>query len=220
MRREVSIEEISDGKIYGINDMVRADCQDCEGCSDCCRGMGKSIILDPLDIHRLKNGLGMSFNDLMLEAIELNIVDAVILPNLRMKGQEEACHFLDENGRCAIHVHRPGICRLFPLGRIYEEKNFQYFLQVHECRKSNRSKIKVSKWIDTDRVKENQIFIKTWHNFLKDLELYIVESQEEEVVRQVGMYVLHHFYMPDYEEAKFYDSMKIKIAEAYENLGL
>ena len=51
MRRQVSIEEISDGKLYSANDMVKADCQDCKGCSACCHGMGESIMLDPLDIY-------------------------------------------------------------------------------------------------------------------------------------------------------------------------
>ena len=53
MEREVSLEDISDGKLYGINDMVRADSGGCEGCSACCRGMGSSIRLDPLDMFRL-----------------------------------------------------------------------------------------------------------------------------------------------------------------------
>ena len=44
MRRNVSLEEISDGKLYGSNDMVKADCQDCKGCCDCCTGRGDSVI--------------------------------------------------------------------------------------------------------------------------------------------------------------------------------
>lgn len=46
MRRNVDLNEISDGKLYTSNDMVKADCYECQGCSACCRGMGKSIILD------------------------------------------------------------------------------------------------------------------------------------------------------------------------------
>ena len=53
MRREQTLEEISDGKLYDSNDMVKADCHDCEGCCDCCQGMGDSVILDPYDVHRL-----------------------------------------------------------------------------------------------------------------------------------------------------------------------
>ena len=33
MKRNIDIKEISDGKLYGPNDMVKADCRGCEGCS-------------------------------------------------------------------------------------------------------------------------------------------------------------------------------------------
>ena len=45
MRQNISLAEISDGHLYKANDMVKADCGGCEGCSQCCRGMGRSIIL-------------------------------------------------------------------------------------------------------------------------------------------------------------------------------
>ena len=48
-----------------------------------------------------------------------------------MNNEKEACYFLNEEGRCSIHSFRPGICRLFPLGRFYEEEGFRYFLQIH-----------------------------------------------------------------------------------------
>ena len=44
MKRQVSIEEIWDGRFYGPGDMVKAGCGECSGCSDCCRGMGLSLI--------------------------------------------------------------------------------------------------------------------------------------------------------------------------------
>ena len=33
MERNIRMEEISDGKLYGLNDMVKAGCEDCVGCS-------------------------------------------------------------------------------------------------------------------------------------------------------------------------------------------
>ncbi|MBP3902148.1 MAG: YkgJ family cysteine cluster protein, partial [Blautia sp.] len=53
MLRNESLEEIWDGKLYTLNDMVKADCQGCKGCSDCCRGMDDTVVLDPLDVHRI-----------------------------------------------------------------------------------------------------------------------------------------------------------------------
>ena len=58
MKRNVDLNEISDGRLYSSGDMVKADCRGCEGCSACCRGMGSSIILDPMDIWRLYRGTG------------------------------------------------------------------------------------------------------------------------------------------------------------------
>ena len=115
MERRVNMEEISDGKRYTGNDLVRADCHDCEGCSACCRGMGNTIQLDPMDIYRLTKGLSMTFEQLLASAVELQLVDGLILPNLKMTGETMACSFLNEEGRCSIHPFRPGICRLFPL---------------------------------------------------------------------------------------------------------
>ena len=159
MIRNIDIEEISDGKLYTANDMVKADCQDCKGCSACCHGMGESIVLTPLDAYRLTKGLGRSFQEILNEHLELSVCDGIILPNLKMTGSEEGCTFLNEQGRCTIHAYRPGICRIFPLGRVYEDGTFKYFLQVYECQNKNRSKIKVKKWVDRSFPKMRLLFL-------------------------------------------------------------
>ena len=89
--------------------------------------MGNSIVLDPYDVYRLTSGLNCRFEDLLINKLDLNVVEGIILPNLKMSGRNESCAFLDEEGRCSIHSIRPGICRIFPLGRIYEDGSFQYF---------------------------------------------------------------------------------------------
>ena len=142
MKRNIDMQEVSDGKLYTSADLARLGCSDCAGCSDCCQGMGESIILDPYDIYQLTKRLGCTFQDLLQDKIELNPVDGVILPNLALNGSEEKCGFLNEQGRCSIHAIRPGFCRLFPLGRIYEDHTFHYFLQIHECKKTKPYKSK------------------------------------------------------------------------------
>lgn len=213
MERHVDMNDISDGKRYGLNDMVKADCNDCKGCSSCCRGMGRSIVLDPLDISRLSGYLKLTFEELLVKHIELNVVDGLILPNLKMAGEEERCSFLNEEGRCEIHGFRPGICRLFPLGRVYENRGFQYFLQVHECRNQSRSKVKVRKWIDMPDAKRYEQYVADWHYYLKDLQEGLRDTQEESAVKAVSMSVLKTFYLlPFDEECDFYDQF-------YERLG-
>lgn len=207
MKRKVDIREISDGKLYSLNDMVKADCGDCAGCSACCKGMGNSIILDPLDVYRLETGLHMDFQRLLNGFIELNVVDGVILPNLKMSGAEEACAFLNKEGRCQIHAIRPGICRLFPLGRLYREegKGFDYFLQIYECKKENRSKIKVRKWLDTPDLKQYEQFVSDWHYFVEDTAAQIKTFSEEAKIKKKMMDLLTIFYVQPYNaEQDFY----------------
>lgn len=102
MLRNVSLEEISDGRLYGLNDMAKLGCNDCSGCSSCCRGMGNTIVLDPYDVWRLTGGLGVSLQQLLAGHLELNVVDGIILPNLKLAGDSEQCTFLNEAGRCSI----------------------------------------------------------------------------------------------------------------------
>lgn len=213
MQRNVRMEDISDGKLYTANDLVKADTGNCEGCSACCKGMGNSIVLDPLDIHRLTNYLGKTMEELLTGYVELNVVDGIILPNLKMSGKEEACSFLNQEGRCSVHPARPGICRLFPLGRFYENNTFQYFLQVHECQK-NRTKVKVKKWLDTPNLKEYENYINKWHYFQKDLQK-MLESQNDEMRKKVSMYILQEFYLKPYNtEVTFYEQFEERLTKA------
>jgi len=214
MKREINLKEISDGKLYTANDMVKAGCGDCAGCSACCRGMGNSIVLDPLDVWRLLDGLGSTYEKLLSFAVELNVVDGLVLPNLKMTGEEEKCAFLNTEGRCSVHAFRPGICRLFPLGRIYEDGSFRYFLQVHECAKENRSKVKVRKWIDTPDVPKYEKFVNDWHYFLKHMEGY-VEEADDAARNQISMYILKQFYLKPYVHgADFYAQFYERLSQA------
>lgn len=221
MKRNVTLEEISDGNLYEANDMVKADCQDCKGCSDCCQGMGDTVILDPLDVHRLCAGLKKLPEELLGSVLELGVTDGNILPHLAMKGTEERCVFLNTDGRCSIHDIRPGFCRLFPLGRYYTEDGFKYILQIHECKKKNRSKIKVKKWLDTPNLKQYEKFVLDWHNFLLDVQEVFYETEDETLIKNLNMYVLSRFYYTPYKEDEdFYPQFYVRLEEAKKLLDL
>lgn len=222
MKRNVDLKEISDGRLYSSGDMVRADCRDCEGCSECCRGMGSSIILDPMDVWRLQKGIKKGFQALLEEGkIELNMADGMILPNLKMDAEREACPFLDGQGRCSVHDCRPGLCRLFPLGRYYEENGFRYFIQIHECRKQDRGKIKIKKWLGIPNLKAYENYILEWHGFLNQCE-DALETLSEENVRILELYVLRRFFETAYmaaDENGFYEEFSARLEEVKEKFG-
>lgn len=221
MKRNIDINEISDGKLYGLNDMVKAGCDGCDGCSACCQGMGKSIVLDPFDVYRLVKNLNVSFEQLLAGPLELSVVDGIILPNLKMQSNDEKCYFLNSEGRCNIHSFRPGICRLFPLGRLYENRSFKYFLQVHECPKPNKSKVKVKNWLDTENIRAYENYINKWHYMLEDLQEKMSKTTDEQLIKSISMHVLNKFYIEKVnEETDVYEQLNAKIKETYETFDI
>lgn len=210
--------EISDGKLYELNDMVKVGCHDCAGCSECCRDMGQSVLLDPYDVFLLTKNLEMTFEELMQEHVELHMEEGLILPNLKMAVDGNAgipaCTFLNEQGRCSIHAFRPGICRLFPLGRNYTPDHLNYFLLVHECPAQNKTKMKVSKWIDSERVRDYQKFLLDWHNLTKQMREEVAACMDEDAqCRKMMMMFLTLFYQKPYISDDFF-------AEFYERAGI
>lgn len=228
-----SLKQISDGKLYNLNDMVKVGCHDCNGCSQCCCDMGQSILLDPMDAYGLEKNLGQTFEQLMAGPVELHVEDGLILPNLKMQKSVSAgvfraaekrnlishCYFLNEQGRCSIHGFRPGICRLFPLGRNYDGDKLNYFLLTDVCPAKNKSKMKVSRWLDTDGIREYQQFLIRWHGFTKALRIKLQENaSDEDWTRQMNMLFLQVFYVKTYEKEDFYSEFYARL-EYMESLG-
>lgn len=235
MIRNCSLEEISDGRLYSENDMVKADTNNCQGCrSVCCHGMGSTIILDPFDIYRLTIGLEVTFEQLLSDKVELNVVDGIILPNLKMNATKNQCSFLDENKRCMIHGYRPGICRLFPLGRYWEsEDSFKYILQKGQCKKDNLSKIKVKKWLDTKDLDAYNKFIIEWHKYVKKIESSVEQINQKAAkepefaqtaatqVKTICMYTVKTFFITPYDkETEFYGQFYERLKTAINALGM
>ncbi|MCR5357017.1 MAG: YkgJ family cysteine cluster protein [Lachnospiraceae bacterium] len=217
MNREVDINEISDGRRYRSSDMVKIGCSDCDGCSDCCRQVDDTVILDPYDIFQLRKGLDMTFDALMADdesAIELGHADGLLLPHLKINTKAGACSFLGSDGRCTIHGFRPGFCRLYPLGRIYENGDFTYFIQVNECPYPNKTKVKIKKWLGVENLPAYEAFVLKWHDVLDDArkELSDVTDQSERSKYIVSFLKL--FYQTPYEtDRPFYEQFNERLAD-------
>lgn len=203
---------MQDTRLYDLNDMVKAGCNDCKGCFDCCCGMGQSILLDPYDIWQLETHLGETFAGLMREKIELHMEERLILPNLKMQGKAECCGFLDQEGRCVIHAFRPGLCRSFPLGRNYEGQKLQYFLLEDVCPK-DKTKVKVKKWLDIPDSRSYADFLVKWHELRRRMqaELAEKEAKEPDIVKERNMKLLHIFYEEQYMPEDFYGQFEERL---------
>lgn len=199
-------------RFYDLNDLVRADCHDCKGCSSCCRDMGDTILLDPYDAYQFqKQGKPMTG---LLEsgAAALTVWEGMILPHLQMNATTGACSFLDGDGRCGIHEFRPGMCRLFPLGRNFEDGKMNYFLLEHACENRSRSKIRVSKWLGVEPPEKYHRFLLEWHDFRHEM-VDILSGAMEEQGKQLNLHLLRTFFLSPYDTASdFYPQFSERMA--------
>ena len=211
MKREGNLDSLTDGKLYRSSDMAKLGCNDCEGCSACCKGMGNSVVLDPYDVWRLSKGLSIPFVNMIGKQVMLSVVDGLILPSLNMENETGVCPFLNQEGRCNIHAFRPGICRLFPLGRYYHEDGFSYVLMTGECKKENRTKVKIEKWIGESDMKAYENFVLQWKTILTDTRKKIeietqalIQQQKMEealaIQKKISMELLQKYYLIEYGE--------------------
>jgi hypothetical protein len=213
MKREVRVEDLA--RLYTANDMVKVDCGGCDGCSQCCRTVGDTIQLDPYDIWQWQKGFRMSPEEMFQKGyFAFNLADGLILPNLKMT-EEGVCPFLNEEGRCSIHGFRPGFCRLFPLGRYYEGEDFRYYLQMDQCPKPVKTKVKVEKWLGIPHLRRYEAYILEWHGYLVSCREQADGSEEENARKNIAMYLLQQFYLKPYDITQdFYPQFEERMSEA------
>ncbi len=171
MIRDIDVNQIRPEKLMSSSDMARLGCNDCAGCCDCCRNRGTAIVLDAWDVAAMKEGMGLSFEELLdADYLDLELIDGILLPVLGSKKEKDECVFLGEDGRCGIHGFRPGICRMYPLARIYhEDGSFSYFLQEGECGRGNGEKIKIAKWLGIGNIRRYEQAVRAYHDTLAAL---------------------------------------------------
>ena len=182
-------------------EMARIASPGCEGCGICCRGMGDTIRLDPMDVWRLTAALGAPFSDLLDRVIGLHAEEGLVLPHMRMDGATDACALLGEDGRCSLHASRPGICRLFPLGREYEGETFRYFFPEEGCPRQDLRKVRICDWIGLPEIDRYERFVGKWHALVRRQQALAgkaIASGHDEWARRRAMQLLQDFYTADF----------------------
>lgn len=211
-------------KLYTAGDMAKIGCDGCKGCSSCCEGMGDTVVLNPYDVYELTKNLGESFQQLLDTRLELHVEDGMILPNIRMSEKSDKCVFLNIEGRCSIHPFRPGLCRLFPLGRNYESDGemwestgYRYFVLEDACPKKVKTKVKIDKWLGVKQLSANEAFILHWHNFCRwfqDKQQKLLSQGEDDFAKQLNLLVLNQLFIKAYDwEKDFYEQYYNRMKE-------
>ena len=200
-------------RLYDAQDMVRISSTSCAGCGACCREMGDTIVLDPYDVWQLGIITGRDFEELMGAGVDLHVEEGVILPHLMMREDSRGCFFLGEDGRCTIHAHRPGICRLFPLGRQYDEEKTSYFIVPQGCVKGGLSKVRIDRWIGIPDLPAYENYKARWHSLVRTLMARVAAEQSEEIRRNINLYFLQLLFMKSYDRTLSADTFYMDVAD-------
>lgn len=212
MEHKVNLQEISDGKLYTRQDMVKLGCDGCHGHSSCCRFAEDTITLDPYDMYQLNLGQGLTFEQLYGRSLlALGPVQGLLLPHLNFSKETGSCPFLNEDGLCRIHGNRPGLCRLFPLARYFEEDKLYYILQVHECPNPVTPKVKVKNWLGIPHLEQYETFLLSWHALVAKTQEKIAAATDNQTISTVTTVFLQLFYLTPYgKDEDFYAQFKVR----------
>ena len=113
---------------------------------------------------------------------------------------------------------RGRLCRMFPLGRLYENGTFSYFLQVSECPKENKTKVKVRRWLDTPELGKYEAFTNEWHYYLKEKQNEARRTEDDALQQQISMGILKLFYLLPYDtKTDFYAQFAARMEAAGKN---
>ena len=195
MLREIDNGQITPDKLKSSRDLVPLVCDGCAGCSSCCRERGSVVLLDEYDMRLLKEYFHASFQELLQNGyVGLSVIDGVVLPHLCVKPKADECVFLGKEGRCLVYNARPGICRMFPLARIYaEDGSFSYFLQEGECAAAKKAKTRISRWLGYENIKEYEFSVRKYHDALTELREKCASASAEEAAQLQTDFLKEHF---------------------------
>ena len=105
----------ADALIVNPSDPFEISC-DINGCASNCCTKSAPVILNPYELSLICRDSGTSYEDLLdiLDTDRARAFPLVMLP------RDPACHFWTGKG-CSIYHGRPLACRLYPLGRVFEQ---------------------------------------------------------------------------------------------------
>jgi hypothetical protein len=99
----------------------------CGRCGGCC--INRGILITPFDVARLADGLGIPEGQVLARYGHPSI------PILKHKA-DGACIFFEHGRGCTVHRHRPGVCRLYPLGRHLTVDRKIFYIEVEPVKGS------------------------------------------------------------------------------------
>ena len=81
----------------------------------------------------------------------------------------------------------------------------------------HKTKVKVSKWVDTPDMNRYERFVNDWHYFLEEVQERLALETDEEI-RKINLFLLKLFYVRPYADGDFYAQFEERLTAAREVL--
>jgi len=137
------------------------------GCTSNCCTKSAPIVLNPYEIALICRESRVSYEDLLdiLDTDRAKSFPLVMLP------RDPACHFWTGKG-CRIYAARPLACRLFPLGRVYDQGESLIVLpELNVCSGMARSASRtVREYLIEQDVDVQMRMADEWISFVNEIE--------------------------------------------------
>lgn len=139
-----------------LHHQLRFRCQKCGYCCD-----HTLIELSPFDIRNICTELKITTTDFHQQYSVYNFVE---YPKCVLKNRPH-CPF--KKGVCTIYPSRPIRCRLYPLGRVFQEEEVIYVLPEENCIGFDSGrKQTIAEWLEREGINEHNDLTNEWNRFL------------------------------------------------------
>ena len=151
---------------------------ECKMCGDCCRKRKEPIIISGLDAFYIAKALDMEMPALFNKILNVEVGYTSKMPTVYLQERLDGSCRLLRNGRCMVQDNKPIVCRLYPIGRLFNGKEFVYFNQHSSCG-GKETPITLREWLNAFNIPEDDIEGKTYMKVFGEATLYMQTLKKE-----------------------------------------
>lgn len=184
----------------------------CTMCGDCCRKRSEPILLTGLDVFRIAQALEVKPTEVLEKYTRGYLGDTSHIPVFVLKERtgDGSCSLL-RKGRCTVHVNKPVVCAIYPLGRVSISDGsgeIKYFNQEHACTKGlNGGEVQewtLKAWLEEFNIHNLDSQSKAWNKIASGIATTTCQMDEKDISPLMTEIMLTALYMA-YDTTMFYE---------------
>ena len=159
----------------------------CKNCGSCCKNT--MIVLYPFDIKNICAHLNLTSTKFH-QQYSIFSLDETKIERCLLRNRPD-CPFRADR-QCQIYPSRPIRCRLYPIGRYFEEDKITYIIAEQNCLGFESGKKQtIAEWLKQQEITQFDKLTKDWNNFL--IRLKENEQRDNKMFKVIFRKVFYDF---------------------------